>query len=30
MGKRSRETYEKHFTMDIVRGSLNRALAGLI
>lgn len=29
-GKRSRETYEKHFTMDIVRGSLNRALAGLI
>jgi glycosyltransferase involved in cell wall biosynthesis len=30
MEKRSRETYEKHFTMDIVRGSLNQALAGLI
>lgn len=29
MGKRSRETYEEHFTMDMVRHSLNKALAGL-
>jgi len=29
MGKRSRESYEEHFTMDMVRHSLNQALAGL-
>ncbi|MBP2678820.1 MAG: hypothetical protein H6Q82_1885, partial [Deltaproteobacteria bacterium] len=30
MGKRSRETYEAHFSMEMVRNSLNQALAGLV